>query len=75
MNNAVFKKTMENIRNHRDIKFITNDAKRNYLMSEPNYHATNFFSENLLPIEMKKKNKKKSMLKFINIRIKENSNV
>ena len=54
MNNAVFKKTMENIRNHRDIKFITNDAKRNYLMSEPNYHTTNFFSENLLPIEMKR---------------------
>ena len=62
MNNAVFKRTMENIRNHRDIKFITNDAKRNYLMSEPNYHATNFFSENLLPIEMKKKTKKKVCL-------------
>ena len=36
MNNAVFGKTMENIRKHRDIKFVTTDKKRNKLVSEPN---------------------------------------
>ena len=59
MNNAVFGKTMENIRKHRNIKLMTNDTKRNRLVSEPNYHATKWFSENLLAIEMKKKTKKK----------------
>ena len=54
MTNAVFRNTMENVRNHRDMKFITNDARRNYLMSELNYHTRNFFSEDLLAIEMKK---------------------
>ena len=54
MANAVFRNTMENVRNHRDMKFITNDARRNYLMSELNYHTRNFFSEDLLAIEMKK---------------------
>ena len=59
MNNSVFGKTMENVRKHRDIKFVTTDQKRNKLVSEPNYHTTKRFSENLQPIEMKKKKKKK----------------
>ena len=54
INNAVFGKTMENVRKHRDIKLVTNDIKRNKLVSEPNYHTTKWFSENLLAIEMKK---------------------
>ena len=54
MNNAVFGKTMENVRKHRDIKLVTTDKRRNRLVSEPNYHATKWFSENLLAIEMKK---------------------
>ena len=54
MNNAVFGKTMENVRKHRDIKLVTTDEKRNKLVSEPNYHTTKQFSENLLAIEMKK---------------------
>ena len=54
MNNAVFGKTMENVRKHRDIKLVTKDKRRNRLVSEPNYHTTNWFSENLLGIEMKK---------------------
>ena len=48
MNNSVFGKTMENVRNHRDIK------QRNKLVSKPNYHTTKYFSENLLVTEMKK---------------------
>ena len=39
MKNAVFGKTMENIRKHRDIKLVTTDTKRNKLVSEPNYHT------------------------------------
>ena len=54
MNNAVFGKTMENVRKHRDIKLVTTDKRRNRLVSEPNYHAIKWFSENLLVIEMKK---------------------
>ena len=48
INNAVFGKTMENIRKHRDIKLITKEIRRNYLVSEPNCYATKFFKEHLL---------------------------
>ena len=54
MNNSIFGKTIENVRKHRDIKLVTTDEKRNKLVSEPNYHTTKRFSENLLAIEMKK---------------------
>ena len=54
MNNAVFGKTMENIRKHRDIKLVTTDKKRSKLVSEPNYHTINLISEDLSIIEMKK---------------------
>ena len=54
MNNAVFGKTMENIRKHRDIKLVTADKKRSKLVSEPNYHTINLISEDLSIIEMKK---------------------
>ena len=54
MNNFVFGKIMENIRNHRDIKLVTRSEKRNKLVSEPNYYTTKHFSENLLTIEIKK---------------------
>ena len=54
MNNAVFGKPMENVRKHRDIKLVTTDKRRNKLVSEPNYHAIKWFSENLVAIEMRK---------------------
>ena len=41
MNNAVFGKTMENVRKHRNIKLVKTES-RNYLVSEPNYHTTKF---------------------------------
>ena len=54
MNNAVFRKTMENIRKHRDIKLVTTDKKRNKIVSEPNYHTINYISDDLSIIEMNK---------------------
>ena len=54
MNNAVFGKTMENVRKHRDIKLVTTDKKRSKLVSEPNYHRMNYISEDLSIIEMKR---------------------
>ena len=44
MNNALFGKTMENVRQHRHIKLVTTERTRNYLVSEPNYHTTKFFT-------------------------------
>ena len=52
MNNWVFGKTMENLRKYRDIKLITTERRRDYLVSEANYHTTKFFTENLLAIEI-----------------------
>ena len=46
-----FGKTMENVRKHRDIKLVTTERRRNYLVSEPNCHTAKFFTENLLSIE------------------------
>ena len=54
MNNAVFGKTMENVRKHRDIKLVKTDCKRNKLVSELNYHTMKLIEENLSIIEMKK---------------------
>ena len=38
------KKTVKNVIKHRDFKFPTAEARRNYLVSEPNYRAKIFFS-------------------------------
>ena len=54
MNNAVFGKTMENVRKHRDIKLVTTDKKRSKLVSEPNYHTMNYISEDFSIVEMKR---------------------
>ena len=54
MKNAAFGKIVENMRKHRDIKLVAKRARRNHLVSEPNYHKRNFFSENFLSIKIKK---------------------
>ena len=54
MNNQVFGKVIENVQKHRDIKLVTAERRRIYLVSEPNYHTTKFFTETLLTIEMRK---------------------
>ena len=53
MNNRVFRKTIADVRRHREIKLATTKSRRNYLLSEPNYDTAKCFSENVLAIEMK----------------------
>ena len=53
--NAVFRKVMENVRKHRDIRLVTTERGRNDLVSEPNYYTAKFFAEYLLAILMKKR--------------------
>ena len=60
MNNPVLGKTMKNVRKHRDIKLTITGKRKKYLMSKPNYHTTKFLSENLIAIEVKKKNNRNS---------------
>ena len=45
---------MRNVRKHNDIKPVTTEERRNYLVSERSYHTKKLFSENLLAIEMRK---------------------
>ena len=57
MNNAVYGKTMENVRKHRDIKLVSTDVERKKLVAKPNSHTCKQFSEHRMAIEMKKKQK------------------
>ena len=54
MDNAVFGKTMENVKNIEILNLSQQKRRRNYLLSEPNYDTTKFFIENLLAIKIKK---------------------
>ena len=69
MNNAVFGKTMENVRKHRDIKLVKTNKKRDKLVSEPNYHTMKLIDDNLAIIEMKKVNVKISKPIYLGISI------
>ena len=53
-NNSSFGKTIKNVRKYADVKLETRERRINYLVSDPNYHTTIFFTENLLAIEIKK---------------------
>ena len=54
MNNSVFGKTMENIRNRADIHLVTNENQARKLISKSNYHRRTIFCDNLAAIHMKK---------------------
>ena len=54
MNNAVFGKTMENIRNRVDIKLVNNKKQAEKLSAKPNYKHCYIFCEDLVAIHMKK---------------------
>ena len=55
MNNSVFGKTMENIRNRVDVKLVNNREKAEKLSAKPNFKHCNIFCEDLVAIHMKKK--------------------
>ena len=38
-NNAVFGKTLENVRKHRGIKLVVTEGRSNYLVSEPTFQS------------------------------------
>ena len=54
MDSSALRKTMENVRKHRDVKLVTTDKGSSHLVSEFNCHATKWFSENMQTIEMNK---------------------
>ena len=54
MNNSVFGRTMENIRNRVDIKLVTDKKKARQLAAKPNFNHCNIFSKDLVAIHMKK---------------------
>ena len=53
MNNVVFGKTKGNVRKYKNIKLTTTERRRNCLVSEPNYHAAEFYTEKLLALEIR----------------------
>ena len=69
VNNSVFVKTIENVRKRRDIILVTNDKRRNQLVSEPNYYTTKRFLEELLAIERKKIKVKMKKLVYLGLSI------
>ena len=54
MNNLVFGKTMENIRNRVNVKLVNNREKARKLIAKPNFRHCKIFSENLISVHMKK---------------------
>ena len=54
MNNIIFGKTIQNDKNHRDIKLVTTANQRNKLASEPNLVSTKYISKDLLIMEIRK---------------------
>ena len=54
MNNSVFRKTMENIRKHRNIKLVTTEEKYLHTVMKSNFKSGVLFGENLMGCEMGK---------------------
>ena len=54
MNNSVFGKTMENIRNRVNIKLVDAGEQFKKLAAKPNYDSRKIFNENLVSVHMKK---------------------
>ena len=54
MNNSVFGKTMENIRNRKDIKLVTSKQQALKLIAKPNFKHRTIFTENLISVHMSK---------------------
>ena len=55
LNNSFYGKTMENVRKHRDIRFVNNGNRKSKIASEPNYNGTKYISKDFLIMELKKR--------------------
>ena len=54
MNNSVFGKTMENVRNRVDVRLVTNEDAFKKLANKPNFDRVNIFTENLVAVHVHK---------------------
>jgi hypothetical protein len=54
LNNAVFGKTMENVRNRVDIRLINDEATFVKLASKPTFETCQVYDENLIAVQMRK---------------------
>ena len=54
MNNSVFGKTIENIRNRVDVKLVNTEKKFKKLAAKPNFKGRKIFNKNLTSVHMKK---------------------
>ncbi len=75
MNNSVFGKTMENVRNRVNVKLVTNKTSLNKLVKKPNYVRVNEFHENLVAVHMEKTTNKLCKPIYVYLRPKQNSYV
>ena len=68
MNNTIFGKIMENVRQHKNIKLVTINKRINYLVSETNYHTKKYFFRKFISNRNEKnkiKNEQASISRFI----------
>ena len=54
MNNSVFGKTMENLRNRVDVRLVNTKEKLRKLVAKPNFKSRKIFNENLVSVHMSK---------------------
>ena len=55
MNNSVFGKTMENVRNRINVKLVINEKACNKLAKKTNFKSANIFHENLIAVHMERR--------------------
>ena len=69
MNIIQFLEQLCNMKKHSDIKLVLTEGRRNYLVSEPNYHVTKFFTGSLLALKTKTIEKRRSKPVYLGLAI------
>ena len=54
MNNSVFGKTMENVRNRVTIELVKDEKRAAKLVNKPNFEELKIFDESLVAVKMRK---------------------